>query len=97
MKDEIVKLNTPENKRVIQNLVWNITDTKPKLSEIKISDSKSFTYIYGRPFLCYDRHHHYPNSKDHSTANFFFLRAIEHLLLEKDRREFIHNTLKETK
>ena len=79
-EDNIVKLNTAENRRFIQYIILNLTDKTIKLSDIRIDDKENMTYILNKKVLCYDRHHHYPKVKDHFIATYYWRRSIQDLL-----------------
>lgn len=78
----IPDLNTKEIKIVIQNFLWNIVgiSRKPRFSDIKFNKKEQRLYLYGKGFLTYSRHHHYPNTKDHPVAVYFFLKTVEEMV-----------------
>lgn len=85
MKDNILKLNTTDNKRVIQDLYEFELNKKINLKDIKYHDSprgdKAYKlYILGKPILYFDKQHHYPTKKYHCIANFLFLDSVKDVL-----------------
>ena len=79
----MVKLNTPEIRRAIQNILWDIlnTESPPPFSKIKINDKNGLLSLDGKAFLCYVRHHHYPNKKDHLYAVFEYLESVKEAII----------------
>lgn len=87
MKNDILKLNTTANKIVIKDIYETIFDKKIRLRDIRISDKESMTYLFGKQFLRWDTHYHYPYKKQHPIANFLYLRSIENVLTHNKSHE----------
>lgn len=82
------KLGSYEQSIVFQNLVWNVWQKKPSLKKIKIYGD-GHVWLYGLPFLTWDRHYHYIDPKDQPIVDYLFLSSVENILRnEYKNREF---------
>ena len=86
---EVVLLNTPEIRNAICRMLWNIenTDVCPSIARIKICDKRYMLNIDGKDVFYYDRHHHYPNKKDHMYAIYEYLQAVKEILININNKK----------
>ena len=83
------KLNKPEVKIVIQDILEYNWGVRFPLEEIKIYDGENIVRLCGEDFITYDKHHHYTNAKDHPIAIYLFLAAIDDVSKNTKRGMFV--------
>lgn len=84
-------LNNKDIKLVAQDLFWNIVGIRPRLSDIRISESKSCVYIFGVNCLTCDRNQHYKNHQQ-AVSNYGFCKSLENVLdyqFNKNTKKFL--------
>ena len=75
----MLKLNTPENKLVIQELIHFIWGTKPAIKDIKILND-GHVKLFDKNLLYWDKHYHYDDPKKQPIVDYLFLKAVEEIL-----------------
>ena len=83
------KLNKPEVKIVIQDILEHNWGVRFPLEEIKIYDSEDLVRLCGESFFRYSKHHHYTKAKDHPIAIYLFLAAIDDVSKNTKRGMFV--------